>query len=69
MPSAHQSSSFIPLLNWTGKRKYSEGLMGQYKDRKTSLTYYHPGKKGQNRFDWGNNLIILPITSEQDNKK
>jgi len=36
------------LLNWTGKRKYGERLMGQDRDRERSLTNY---RHGQNRLD------------------
>jgi len=30
----------LPLLNWTGERKYDEKFMGQDKDREGSLTNY-----------------------------
>lgn len=69
MPIAHQSPSFTFLLNWTGERKYSERLLCQNKDKETSLIDFHPGKKGQNLFDWENKYNFFPIKSEQDNKK
>jgi len=36
----------LPLLSWTGERKYDERLKGRDKDRERSLTIYH---HGQNR--------------------
>jgi len=40
----------LPLLNWTGERKYDERLEGRDKDRERSLTNYC---HGQNRLTWG----------------
>jgi len=40
----------LPLLSWTGEKKYSERLVGQDKDRERSLTSYRPG---QNRLNLG----------------
>jgi len=31
----------LPLLSWTGERKYDERLQGRDKDRERSLTNYH----------------------------
>jgi len=40
----------LPLLRWTGERKYDERLKGQDKDRERSLiNYCH----GQNRLNLG----------------
>ena len=50
----------LPLLSWTGERKYNERLLGQDKDRERSFTdYCH----GQNRLDLVKNNL-LPIKSE-----
>jgi len=38
----------LPLLSWTGERKYDERLMGGDKDRERSLTNYC---HRQNRFN------------------
>ncbi|GAB0207891.1 mitochondrial enolase superfamily member 1 [Grus japonensis] len=38
----------LPLLSWTGKRKYNEMLVGREKDRERSLTNY---RHGQNRLN------------------
>jgi len=43
----------LPLLSWTGERKYNERLMSQDKDRERSLTCYH---HRQNRLDLEINL-------------
>jgi len=53
----------LPLLSWTGERKYDERLMGRDKDRETSLTSYH---HGQNRLNLGrkNKFYLSPIKSE-----
>jgi len=40
----------LPLLSWTGERKYDERLEGQDKDRERSLTSYH---HGQHRLNLG----------------
>jgi len=53
----------LPLLSWTGERKYIKSFLGQGKDRETSLSnYYH----GQNRFDLGKiNLIYYPTNQSR----
>jgi len=45
-----KSALSLPLLNWSGERKYDERLEGQDKDRERSLTNYH---HGQNRLNLG----------------
>jgi len=50
MPGAHQDTLSLPLLSWTGEKKYDEGLVGQDKDRERSFTSYH---HGQNRLNLG----------------
>jgi len=40
----------LPLLNWTGERKYDERLMGRDKDKERSLTNCC---HGQNTLNWG----------------
>jgi len=40
----------LPLLSWTGERKYDERLKGPDKDRERSFTNYH---HGQNRLNLG----------------
>ena len=48
----------LPLLNWTGEKKYGERLEGQDKDREGSLTSYH---NGQNRLNLGRKGITNHI--------
>jgi len=38
----------LPLLSWTGERKYNERLLGRDKGRERSVTNYH---HRQNRLD------------------
>ena len=38
----------LPLLSWTGERKYDERLMSRDKDRERSLTSYCHGQKTLN---------------------
>jgi len=40
----------LPLLSWTGERKYDEKLEGWDKDRERSLSNY---RHGQNRLNLG----------------
>jgi len=40
----------LHILRWTGERKCNGRLMGQDKDKETSLTNYH---HGQNKFSLG----------------
>jgi len=40
----------LPVLSWTGKRKYDERLQGRDKDRERALTNYC---HGQNRLNLG----------------
>jgi len=58
----------LPLLSWTGERKYDERLVNGDKDRETSLMNYH---HGHNRLNlWRREMFNLsPIKSEQDNEK
>ena len=46
----------LPLLNWTGERKYNERLVGQDKDRERLLSNYH---HGQNRLDLGKKINLI----------
>ena len=55
MPSAHQSRSITPLLNWTGERKYNERLVGRDKDRE--ITQQLPLQAKQTRPGEKVNLI------------
>jgi len=59
-PGTHQSCSIIPLLSWTGEKKYNERLVGRDKDRERSLTNYC---HRQNRLILGK-INLLPIKSE-----
>jgi len=52
----------LPPLNWTGKRKYDEKLMGQDKDRERSLTNYC---HGQNRLNLGRKGSLIYCQSNQ----
>jgi len=45
----------LPLLSWTGQRKYDERLEGQDKDREKSLTNY---RHGQKQFELGEKSLI-----------
>jgi len=58
----------LPLLNWTGERKYDERLERRDKDRERSLTNYC---HGQNRLNLGRKgkFNLSPIKSEQEYKK
>jgi len=63
-----KSTLSLPLLSWTGERKYDERLASQDKDRERSLTSDCPrqnilnlGKKGK--------FNLSPIKPEQDNQK
>jgi len=38
----------LPLLKWTGERKYDERLVGQEKDRERSVTNYCHGRNRLN---------------------
>ena len=52
----------LPLLSWTGERKYDERLEGRDKDRERSLTsYYH----GQNRLNLGRKGNLIHQQSNQ----
>ena len=51
----------LPLLSWTGERKYDERLMGRDKDRERSLTNYC---HRQNRLNLGRKRSLSPIKSE-----
>jgi len=44
----------LPLLNWTGEKKYDERLTGQDKGRERSLTNY---RHGQNKLNSGRKKI------------
>jgi len=58
---SHQKPS-LPLLSWTGERKYGERLEGRDKDRGRSLTdYYH----GQNRLNLGRKGSLIRHQSNQ----
>jgi len=46
----------LPLLSWTGERKYDERLEGRDKDRERSLTNYC---HGQNRLNLGRKKFNL----------
>jgi len=37
MPGVHKAALSLPLLSWTGERKYNGRLIGQYKDREIPL--------------------------------
>jgi len=52
----------LPLLSWTGERKYDERLKGRDKDRERSLTdYCH----GQNRVNLGRKGSLIHHQSNQ----
>jgi len=53
----------LPLLSWTGERKYDERLKGRDKGRERSLTRY---RHGQNRLNWGRKgkFNLSPVKSE-----
>jgi len=55
MPGA-QTALSLPILNWTGERKYDERLEGRYKDRGRSLTSYC---HGQNRLNLRRKKILI----------
>jgi len=38
---ATKAALSLPLLNWTGERKYKERLVGQDEDRERSFTNCH----------------------------
>jgi len=52
----------LPLLSWTGERKYDERLKGRDKDRERSLTSY---SHGQTRLNLGRkgSMIVRNKTS------
>jgi len=52
----------LPLLNWTGERKYDERLEGRDKDRQRSLTNYC---HGQNSLDLGRKGSLIHHQSNQ----
>jgi len=57
----------LPLLNWTGEKKYDERLMGRDKDRERSLTNY---RHGQKRLNLGKKKFNLsPVKSKWNNEK
>jgi len=58
----------LPLLNWTGERKYDERLEGRDKDRDRSLTNYCQGQK---KIELGKKreLDLSLIRSEEDSEK
>jgi len=56
----------VPLLSWTGEKKYDERLVGRDEGRERSLTNYCHGQK---RLNLGKKFNLSPIESEQDNKK
>jgi len=43
-----KTTLLLPLLNWTGEKKYDERLVGRDKDRERSLTDYCHGEKRLN---------------------
>jgi len=51
----------LPLLNWTGERKYNERLVGRVKDRGSALSSYH---QGQNTWLGEVNLIYYQSKPE-----
>jgi len=52
----------LPLLSWTGERKYDERLEGRHKDRERSLiSYCH----GQNRLNLGRKGSLIHHQSNQ----
>jgi len=52
----------LPLLSWTGERKYVERLEGRDKDRERSLTSY---PHGQNRLNLGRKVSLIHHQSNQ----
>jgi len=63
-----KTSLSLPLLKWTGERKYDERLEVRDKDKERSLTdYCH----GQNRLNLGTKgkFNLSQIKPEQDNEK
>jgi len=52
----------LPLLSWTGERKYDERLEGRDKDREGSLTSYC---HGQNRLNLGRKGSLIYHQSNQ----
>jgi len=52
----------LPLLNWTGQRKYDERLEAPDKDRERSLTNYC---HGQNRLNLGRKGSLIHHQSNQ----
>jgi len=42
-----KTAQSLPLLHWTGGRKYDERLEGRDKDRERSLAIYHHGQNRQ----------------------
>jgi len=63
MPGPTKTALSLPLLSWTGEKKYEESLEGRDKDRERSLTSYH---HGQNRLNFGEKREFnsSPIKSE-----
>jgi len=57
-----KTTSSVPLLNWTGERKYDERLKGRDKDRERSLTNYC---HGQNRLNLGRKGSFIHHQSNQ----
>jgi len=51
----------LPLLSWTGERKYDKGLIDQDKGRAGSLTNY---RRGQDRLSLGKLVYLLFITNQ-----
>jgi len=56
----------LPLLSWTGERRYDERFKGQGKDRERSLTFYchgqnrlNLGRKGSSIYDQSNQSSIM----------
>jgi len=52
----------LPLLSWTGERKYNERLEGQDKDRERSLTNYC---QERNRLNLGRKGSLIYYQSNQ----
>jgi len=62
MPGAHQNTLSLPLLSWTGERKYDERLESRNKDREGSLTNYC---HRQNRLNLGRKGSLIYHQSNQ----
>jgi len=56
----------LPLLSWTGERKYEGRLKGRDKDRERSLTSY---RAKQTELREKREFHSSPIKSEEDSEK